>query len=139
MGGREKAMICIASLVDKDGNIIKDRKVPLHLTLRYDNEQRTIVANQDIFSTVGASCHHLYIDPETGTASLQFRIVDVSKNHQGQNFIIEISADEEKCPDVAPVCSRSVCILSKKHVKRKRREDTSVPTPTPKHQATQQQ
>jgi len=138
MGGKGKAMICIASLVDKEGKIIKDQKVPIHLTLRYDNEQRTVVAKQDIFRTVGASCHGLYIDPETGTASLQFRIDDVSKNHQGQNFIIEISADKEKYPDVAPVYSRSVRIRSKKQIKRQR-DDASAPIlPAPKHQATQQ-
>ena len=136
MGGRDKAMLAVATLVDQDGNIIKDRKVPLHLKLLYDNEERTPVTKQDIFRMVGASCH--YIDPETGKASLQFRIEDVSKNHQGQNFIIEIGTDKEKSPDVAPAYSRSVCIRSKKKVKRQR-DDHSVPTPTPKQQNTQQQ
>jgi hypothetical protein len=135
MGGRDKAMLAVAKLVDQDGNIIKDRKVPLHLRLLYDNEERSPVAKQDIFRMVGASCH--YIDPETGQASLQFRIEDVSKNHQGQNFIIEIGTDKEKSPDVAPAYSRSVCIRSKKKVKRQR-DDHSAPTPTPKQQATQQ-
>jgi hypothetical protein len=134
MGGRDKAMLAVATLVDQDGKIIKDRKVPLHLRLLYDNEERTPVTKQDIFRMVGASCH--YIDPETGKASLQFRIEDVSKNHQGQNFIIEIGTDKDKSPDVAPAYSRSVCIRSKKKVKRPR-DDLSAPTPTPKQQATQ--
>ena len=134
MGGKDKAILCIASLLDKDGKMIKDRKVPLHLTLLYDDEQQTSVANQDIFRTIGSSCQ--CIDPETGTASLQFRIEDVSRNHQGRNFVIEISADKEKCPDVAPVYSRSVCVRSKKNVKRQR-DDTSAPAPPPKHQASQ--
>lgn len=135
MGGRDKAMLVVASLVDQDGRIIKDRKVPLHLKLLYDNEERSPVTKQDIFRMVGASCH--FIDPDTGKASLQFRIEDVSKNHQGQNFIIEIGTDKEKSPDVAPAYSRSVCIRSKKKVKRPR-DDYSAPTPTPKQQATQQ-
>ncbi len=126
MGGRDKAMLAVASLCDKDGKIIKDRKVPLHLTLLYDNEERTPVSKQDIFRMVGSSFH--YIDPETGKASLQFRIEDVSKNHQGQNFIVEIGADKEKSPDVAPAYSRSVCIRSKKKIKRPRDE---APTPQP--------
>ena len=100
MGGRDKALSVLATLVDSEGNKVKNRKIPLQLTLLYDNEDRTQVAKQDIFRIIGASSYH--IDPETGEAPLQFRIEDVSKNHQKQNFIIEVSADKDKCPDITP-------------------------------------
>ena len=112
MGGRDKALSALATLVDSEGNKVKNRKIPLQLTLLYDNEDRTQVAKQDIFRIIGASSYH--INPETGEAPLQFRIEDVSKNHQKQNFIIEVSVDKEKCPDIAPAYSRAVCVRSKK-------------------------
>lgn len=112
MGGRDKALSASATLVDSEGNKVKNRKIPLQLTLLYDNEDRTQVAKQDIFRIIGTSSYH--IDPETGEAPLQFRIEDVSKNHQKQNFIIEVSVDKEKCPDIAPAYSRAICVRSKK-------------------------
>ena len=112
MGGRDKAILAMVSLIDSKGNIVTNRKIPLQLKLLYDNENKTSVANDAIFRVIGASSYH--IDPETGKAPLQFRIEDVSKNHQGQNFLIEVSADNEKCPDIATGYSRSVCIRSKK-------------------------
>jgi len=139
MGGKDKAISAVASLVDSEGNIVTNRKIPLLLTLIYDNEDRTPVAGHNVFRTIGSSSY--YIDPETGKTPLQFRIEDVSKNHQGQNFLIEVSADKEKSPDIAPGYSRSVCIRSKKKKdpgSRKRRiVNASTPAqkkhPPPRH------
>jgi len=134
MGGRDKAILAVATLLDSEGNKVKNRKIPLQLTLLYDNENRTRVAKQDIFRIIGASSYH--IDPETGEAPLQFRIEDVSKNHQKQNFIIEVSADKEKCPDIAPAYSRAVCVRSKKKKdqgSRKRPISNDSPSSQKKH------
>ena len=126
MGGRDNYILIIVSLVDRDGTIIKDRKVPIHMKLLYDNEDRAPVTKQGIFRPIGTSCK--FIDPATGKSTLQFRIEDVSRNHQGLNFIIEVGTDMSKFPDIAPAYSRSVCIRSKKtRLKRKRDNQTVSP------------
>lgn len=112
MGGRDKAIECTASLLNDKGEIMKGRKISLQLTLLYDNEEMTAVSKQDIFRMVGASTPS--IDPSTGKCKLYFRIEDVSKNHQGQNFVIKVASDESKHLDIAPAYTKPVCVRSKK-------------------------
>jgi hypothetical protein len=110
MGGKEKSIRVTVCLVDAHGNLIKDRRVPLKFTLLYDNESKSPVSNQKIFRLLDDTSQH--IDPNMGETLVKFRIDDVSKNHQGQKFILEVAADD--CPGIAPTYSKSVCIRSKK-------------------------
>mmetsp|Transcript_8552 Transcript_8552/g.16116 ORF Transcript_8552/g.16116 Transcript_8552/m.16116 type:complete len:589 (-) Transcript_8552:61-1827(-) len=114
MGGKEKSMRVTVSLVDLHGNLIKHRKVPLKFTLLYDNESKSPVSNQKIFRILDDDSFQHHIDPKTGETFVKFRIDDVSKNHQGQNFILQVAAADDCCFGIVPAFSQSVCIRSKK-------------------------
>ena len=124
MGGRDKAMQTIVSMYGRDGLPIKKRKVPLFLTLLYDNENKSPVMKQEILRMIGPTQNSCLAD-DTGRATMQFRIEDVSKNHQGQSFMIRFAPDADKDPDIAPAYSRTVCVKSKKK-KRKRSSEPNI-------------
>lgn len=112
-GGRDKSMEAKVSLVDASGNIVKDRRIPLTVTLLYDNELSTKVMKQETLRILSSPRH--FIDPQTGECTVQFRIEDVSKNHQGQNFKLEITPDVTKVFDIARTCTPPVSIRSKRN------------------------
>lgn len=124
-GGRDKCMQVEAGLRDRDGSLVYGKKVPLRLTLMYDNGKTHSlrVIKQEILRVLGTQkdC----IDPDTATAQLRFRVEDVSKNHQGQNFIVEVAPleAEEGFADVAPAYTPSVSVRSKRN---KRQRQTSL-------------
>lgn len=112
-GGRDKSMEAKLSLCDADGNLVRDRRIPLTITLLYDNELSTKVMKQETLRLLGPP--RQCIDPTNGKCSVQFRIEDVSKNHQGQNFKLEITPDVSKVYDIASTCTPPVSIRSKRN------------------------
>ena len=124
MGGRDKAMQAVVSMYGRDGLPIQKRKVPLFLTLLYDNEKKSPVMKQEILRMIGPT-QNSCLEEDSGRATMQFRIEDVSKNHQGQSFMIQIAPDPEKDPDIAPAYSRSVCVKSK--MKKRKRGNMAAP------------
>ena len=106
-------MQVVASLCDKNNNLIFNRKLPLTLTLLYDNEFSQEVMKQSNLKIMGAS--KVFIDPDSGQVSLRFRIEDVSKNHQGQNFKILVASECFKYGDVAPATTPPVAVRSKRN------------------------
>ena len=113
LGGRDKCMQVIVSLCNKNNSLIYGRKLPLDLTLLYDNEYDQEVMKQSNLKVMGAP--KVFIDPDSGQASLRFRIEDVSKNHQGQNFKVLIATKCNKYGDVAPATTPSVAVRSKRN------------------------
>jgi len=111
-GGRDKCMQVTVRLVDQHNQPVLSRCFQLHLTLVYDNDSRSAVMRQDKLRLLGPRKN--YIDPETGSALLLFRIDDVSKNHQGLGFMIRVDA-EPSIDDVAPAFSPSVSVRSKRN------------------------
>jgi hypothetical protein len=84
-GGKDKHLKTIAKLYGCDGCIAKGTHVPLKVSLIYDNEEGSpVLKESDILRVLGSSKQ--YIDPENGQSIIKFRIEDVSKNHQGENF-----------------------------------------------------
>jgi hypothetical protein len=73
------------------------------------------VSNQDILRTLGTS--KIVIDKDTGRARIRFRVEDVSKNHQAQDFILMVGTDPKAkgFKDVAPDYTPSVNIRSKRN------------------------
>ena len=122
-GGRDKCMLAEVELRSPDGSLARGVRAPLRLTLRYADAQSTQVKNQDILRILGHPKQ--YIDPDTGTASIRFRIEDVSKNHQGQDFKVEVLADSSRFADIAPICTPTVSVRSKRS-KRQRIAETSA-------------
>jgi len=122
-GGRDKCMLAEVELRSPDGSLARGVRAPLRLTLRYADVQSTQVKNQEILRILGHPKQ--YIDPDTGTASIRFRIEDVSKNHQGQDFKVEILADSSRFGDIAPIFTPTVSVRSKRS-KRQRIAETSA-------------
>jgi len=124
-GGREKCMIANVGLFDKDQKREKGKKIPIALSLFYDGINGPIkVKNQKALRALETS--KKYIDKKTGTAEVRFRIDEVSKNHQGQEFMIQIGADTDKYKlnNVAPVYTPQVMVKSKRYKR-------PVTSPTP--------
>eukprot|EP00542_Grammatophora_oceanica_P020275 CAMPEP_0194034852 /NCGR_PEP_ID=MMETSP0009_2-20130614/7301_1 /TAXON_ID=210454 /ORGANISM="Grammatophora oceanica, Strain CCMP 410" /LENGTH=665 /DNA_ID=CAMNT_0038675955 /DNA_START=363 /DNA_END=2360 /DNA_ORIENTATION=- len=115
-GGRDKCMSVSVSMYDKNEQLYMGEQVPLQMTLYYANGDEPIkVIKQDILKTLGAA--KMYIEKTSGKATLRFRIEDVSKNHQGQDFKVEIAPDArvKGFGDVAPGFTPAVSIRSKRN------------------------
>lgn len=113
-GGRDKCMEVTVNLQDKESNRLHE-VVPLRVELFYDAKPSgapLAVLNQDILRLLGSS-RILQLD-NTGQIKLRFRIEDVSKNHQGQNFVLKIQPKSE-VEDIAPVWTPAVAIRSKRN------------------------
>lgn len=113
-GGRDRGIEIIASLCDRYQQIVKNVKVPLHLTLCYADDNPEPVSNQDILRPL-KTIDRYKIDDITGYTTIRFRIEDVSKNHQGQKFCVKVEADAKKFKDVAPAYTPSVSVRSKRN------------------------
>ena len=90
-GGRDKSMEVFVAIYDKDGQLKTGENIPLNPILCYkvdDEATESRVANQDILRTLGSA--NIVLDKDTGRTRLRFRVEDVSKNHQGQDFILKI-------------------------------------------------
>lgn len=114
-GGKDKCIEAKVSLLDSNGRIVKKRRVPLDITLVYDNKLSTKVMTQE---KLRLFAYQYSIDPKKGECTVRFRINDVSKNHQGLNFRLQISPDEAF--DIAPTYTPKICVKSKRKKSQKR-------------------
>lgn len=115
-GGRDKCMIVYAIILNKDGSPYVGEQVPLQLTLYYDNKDHPVkVSKQDILRVLGTL--KTITDKKTGKVTIRFRIEDVSKNHQGQDFRVEVAPDaaSKSYQDVAPAFTPAVSVRSKRN------------------------
>uniref|UniRef100_M4BVQ6 Uncharacterized protein n=1 Tax=Hyaloperonospora arabidopsidis (strain Emoy2) TaxID=559515 RepID=M4BVQ6_HYAAE len=112
-GGREKCMLVALTLLPAPGATLEDRVVPLDVRLLY--ESGNLVANQGIL--------RLFPDMRPnmtrGHVSISFRIDDVSKNHQGQSFLLEIGPERQDSSsmfqDIAPTRTAVIAVRSKRN------------------------
>mmetsp|Transcript_75603 Transcript_75603/g.215119 ORF Transcript_75603/g.215119 Transcript_75603/m.215119 type:complete len:254 (-) Transcript_75603:424-1185(-) len=82
-GGRDKSIPLHIQLLDAKGRLVRDRSLPLKVTLHYEKTYLS-VTNQEYLKLSPDSTMMI----ENGEAHLRVRIEDVSKNHQGQAFVI---------------------------------------------------
>lgn len=147
-GGRDKCMQVDLGLYNSQNELVMNRRIQLKLTLMYessDDGTHAKVVKQDILNVFGSPRH--FIDPETAKTTIRFRIEDVSKNHQGQNFVVHVAADTSRGnnDDVASIYAPSVSVRSKRN-KRQRTgtkdnnvsssygyENAPPPSPGPAH------
>lgn len=100
-------------LVNAAGHLVTDRRVPLHFVLKYESGQDVSMQELLKISPESRRC----ID-DSGSATLKFRVDDVSKNHQKQSFAVMISPDVNTAPlnaDVGHAISSAVDIKSKRN------------------------
>ncbi|CAH0479020.1 unnamed protein product [Peronospora belbahrii] len=112
-GGREKCMTVALTLIPAPGAYLEDRVVPLDVRLLY--ESGNTVLNQSIlrlFPDMRPNMIH-------GHVTISFRIDDVSKNHQGQSFVLEIGPEQQDgssmFQDIAPTRTSAIAIRSKRN------------------------
>lgn len=130
-GGRDKCITVMAEIYDHLHQLVRQKSVPLQLTLCYAApEQPIAVSNQEIMRIIGNSTSNnaVEIDKATGQARIRFRVEDVSKNHQGQDFCVKISANK-----VGPGVTPPITIRSKRN-KRNRLSSSAIPSSGSKHQ-----
>ncbi|DAZ96631.1 TPA: hypothetical protein N0F65_005810 [Lagenidium giganteum] len=112
-GGREKCMTVVLVLDAAPGATPEDRVVPLQVRLLYESGKP--VVNQGIL--------RLFPDMRPnmtqGRVTISFRIDDVSKNHQGQSFTLEVAPEKQDksfmFQDIAPVRTSIIAIRSKRN------------------------
>ena len=116
-GGRDKSIPLHIQLLDAKGRLVRDRSLPLKVTLHYEKTYLS-VTNQEYLKLSPDS--NMMI--ENGEAHLRVRIEDVSKNHQGQAFVISVGPDpkEPLDHDVNPAFSDAVTVKSKRNKRRDR-------------------
>jgi hypothetical protein len=108
-GGKENCIELPVQLIDQHSKLVKTRRVPLKLTLLYENG--TPVPKQDILR----NCSTMAIG-ETGQHVCRIRIEEVSRSHQKQNFQVLIAPDTIRYPlnnDISPCQSTPVDVMSK--------------------------
>ena len=119
-GGKEKCIELRVHMVDGDGNIVRNRKVPLKALLQYRNAG--IVPQQSILSISPDT--RLYIDEHYGECVIKFRVNEVSTRHQGQMFQLLVGPDLGQAPSTADVSS-ALCIPVDVKSKRNNHRDRS--------------
>ena len=116
-GGRDKCMEVYAGIYDKNDQLRTGEQIPLHLALCYTPEggEAAQVSNQEILRILGTA--KIVVDKSTGKARIRFRVEDVSKNHQGQDFQLKVSPKPKSkgFKDVAPGYALSVSVRSKRN------------------------
>ena len=117
-GGRDKSMEVFVAIYDKDGQLRTGEQIPLLPVLCYKSATGGApapVSNQEILRTLGTT--RVLIDKDTGRARIRFRVEDVSKNHQAQDFVLMVGTDPKAkgFKDVAPDYSPAVNIRSKRN------------------------
>lgn len=109
-GGRDKCIEIHASLHDATGTILY-KPIPLKVSVVYANFRS--VVQQELLRLLGSEP---VVSESTGVAKVRFRIEDVSKNHQGQDFRVKLSHDDTCGPGYTP----PVTVRSKRNKKRSR-------------------
>ena len=123
-GGRDKCMVLPIALLDASGAKVMNRQLRLKVSLLYENAE--VVLKQEILKISPESTRIVNIE---GEAILKFRIEDVSKNHQGQNFRVKVEGDTTQSPmnfDVACAFSNPVGIRSKRNKRARTKSFTNA-------------
>jgi hypothetical protein len=140
-GGREKMVSVHGALIDKDGNSVAGfsgaNGLPIAVQLSYTDgagvrDQAKCLVVKNPGQVIGAD----------GTVVVQFRLEDVSKNHGGQGFCVQIAHDVQRKPDVHGIgaaMAEPIIVRSKRNKKKprggKRGPDAASAGPQRKRQA----
>lgn len=126
-GGREKSIEVSVAAYDHDDQVVNET-IPLRLGLYYASERPTVVSNQDVMRVLGPKT--LRIDKASNPARVRYRIEDVSKNHQGQSFVVKVEASATgKYTCIAPAFTPAVSVRSKRSKRQRLSESGTKPTP----------
>ena len=119
-GGQHKCILLKLSLADSTGKKVK-KDAKIKCALRYADTGK-IVENQSILRVWTEDGRKRGLALKGGQLTVKARVEDVSKNHQGQCFCVEVSCDEE---GIESVRTQKVHVRSKRN--KRRRASTSPP------------
>jgi hypothetical protein len=127
-GGRDKCMQVSVGLYNQQQELVP-ATIPLTLQLLYFSafNVEVKVTCQEVLRVMGAT------QLENGTARVKFRIEDVSKNHQGQDFVVKLFAADDTA--IAPAYTPSVSVRSKRNKRHHRGGGSSGRTSEPQTRA----
>ncbi|OQR86939.1 hypothetical protein ACHHYP_09740 [Achlya hypogyna] len=121
-GGKDKKICVQVNVQAAPGHQVIDRVIPLTLQLLYDSGEP--VPNASV-PTVNTSASILKLYPDlpphitNGHVKLEFRIEDVSKNHQNHCFVLRVAPQSSNVyEDLAAVDTQPVAIRSKRNKRR---------------------
>jgi hypothetical protein len=131
-GGKQKHMSAQISLVDalQDGQEVSSLTLPVEVTLLYESGQ--LPFQQKIMSIFN-ELSNLSVS-SSKPATISYRIDEVSKNHAGQKFMLQVAVSESSPSavqsgilnaGVAPCFTLPVTVLSKRKNAAARREGTN--------------
>jgi hypothetical protein len=124
-GNKNNSLLAKAQLREADGSIARGHQVSFHIYIHYDDADSTRVEDQSILSVLGG--YEQIISQETGAALIRFRVEDLSKNHQGRDFKLLLTADSTNF-DIAPVFSPEFTVRSKPFKQRRFNPDVRLST-----------
>jgi hypothetical protein len=125
-GGRDKCLAVHVGIFDRHNKVKSGQSIPLQMKLCYHVKdcQPTPVGNQNILRILGTS--KSVIDKAKGKARIRYRIEDVSKNHQGQTFSLEVAPDPKSTKELGPVAPGYTPPISVRSKRNKRARSTSA-------------
>jgi hypothetical protein len=111
-GGRNNYLKVTVKLINSSDEIVLNRRVHLVVSILYESDDTPVlVPNQEIL-TLGSQA----IIGDPGYSTVLFRVEEVSRSHQNQNFIIRLSPDLNRDPkwgDISPVETTPIHVMSK--------------------------
>lgn len=113
-GAKDKCIKVLVKLIDSNKNIVKERNVPLAVTLVYSSGQTVQPAT--VLSIFNDKDKPLMISA-TGSELVKFRVNEVSRNHRKQLFHLLVAPDtnqDSSLGDVSPATSVAFEVKSKR-------------------------
>lgn len=88
-GGQNKSLDISGYLVDEHNHVVRNKEFPLRVSLLYEGEQA--VKSEKVLKLLHNGRRPVVT--KDGRFDIKFRIEEVSKNHQKQNFCVRVDAD----------------------------------------------
>lgn len=113
-GAKDKCIKVLVQLIDASQNIVKERNVPLAVSLVYSSGQTVQPAT--VLSIFNDKDKPLMI-ASTGSELVKFRVNEVSRNHRKQLFHLLVAPDisqDSSLSDVSPATSVAFEVKSKR-------------------------
>lgn len=113
-GAKDKCIKVLVKLVDANKNIVKERNVPLAVSLVYSSGQT--VQPTTVLSIFNDKDKPLMVS-SSGSELVKFRVNEVSRNHRKQLFHLLVAPDTSQDPslgDVSPATSVAFEVKSKR-------------------------
>lgn len=116
----------IVSVYNHENQPVSSRLIPLIFTLYYEKDLKILkpVDNQDLLKIMNPNFKQI---ENSSQVENSFRIEDVSRNHEGYNFVVKVEPDNVSIPrnnDIAYTFTNPIKVKSKPKTKAKTKTKT---------------